>query len=519
MARTVLHALGDDRRAAAASKGASAPEVTTSHGIVEGRWHRGALFYGGIPYAAPPVGPLRFRPPEPASGWVGRRDGRSFGSDAVPQHVHAKWPLGNRRSVPSEDCLYLNVQTPSVAGRRPVMVWLHGGSFVDGSGSQFPFEGCKLARTGDVVVVTGNYRLGALGWLYLGHRDERFAESGNLGLLDQIALLEWVRDNIGEFGGDPGNVTIFGSSAGAMSLTTLLGVPAARGLFHRAIAQSGSGQGTIPRDDAMALADATLAELGLRRADDLVGVEPRALVGAAQAAAMRRALTDPPSLGRFLDFGPVVDGLVLHDEPIDAITDEDRRRVPVLVGTNRDECSFFTDQERDLTDEQLRHWLGSLVGEAAGHVYDVYRRAVVGSPADVRVAIDTDRRFRVPAVRLAERHVAAGGTAYLYRFDWCLRSSKWGACHSLEQPFVFDCLEPWLLGPYALLTGFRAPLELSGAMGEAWTRFAHGDEPAAAWLPDWPAYDGAATTMVLDRRPRPIDRLDAVRLAVWDDLL
>jgi len=391
--------------------------VETRRGRVRGVAEGGLAVFRGIPYARPPVGPRRFGPPEPAEAWTGTRDATRFGPSA-PQNGALIGPimsLGIGRT--GEDCLYLNVWTPAAdRRRRPVLVWIHGGAFLLGSGSQMLYDGATLARRGDVVVVTINYRLGAFGFLRLRDRfGQRLPATGNEGLLDQIAALTWVREEIEAFGGDPGQVTIFGESAGSMSCATLLGVPRAHGLFHRAILQSGGANFVWPREIATELSDHVLDELGVASpealqalaADRILEVQRRFfgdlllgddhVLGGLSAAGQRVAgamflglslarrrfgrLAEPLSRGlvdvlkrrgrrratapsdtmaplrrlrtQGLPFQPVVDGEVLPGDPLDAIGAGAARHVPLLIGTNRDESKLFAplDPEAATLDE------------------------------------------------------------------------------------------------------------------------------------------------------------------------
>ena len=373
--------------------------------------------FRGLPFARPPVGPLRFRPPEPPEPWSGVRDAARFGPSASQNGalVGPLMSLGISRT--GEDCLYLNVWTPAAdRGRRPVLVWIHGGAFVLGSGSQMLYDGATLARRGDVVVVTVNYRLGALGFLRLRDRfGERLPASGNEGLLDQVAALEWVRDEIAAFGGDPGSVTIFGESAGAMSCATLLGMPRARGLFHRAILQSGAANYLWPRATASRIADQVLTDLAVASPEDLRAAAPARLLAAQRRLFMDLMLGEHHVLGtlspagqrvagavflgltlarrRFggftapvarglldllrrrgrrrrapaapemaalralrtqgLPFQPVIDGDVIPRHPLAAIRDGAARGIPLLIGTNLDEARLFAplDPEASTLDE------------------------------------------------------------------------------------------------------------------------------------------------------------------------
>ena len=386
--------------------------VETRRGTVRGVAEDGLAVFRGLPFARPPVGPLRFRPPEPPEPWAGIRDATRFGPSAAQNGalIGPLMSLGIDRT--GEDCLYLNVWTPRAdRGRRPVLVWIHGGAFILGSGSQTLYDGATLARRGDVVVVTINYRLGALGFLRTQDRfGQRLPATGNEGLLDQIAALEWVRDEIEAFGGDPASVTIFGESAGAMSCAILLGLPRARGLFQRAILESGAANFLWPRDIASRLADQMLADLGISSPDDLHAAASTRLLAAQRrlfldlmlgeqhvlgalsptgqrvAGALFLGLTlarrrfgnvaSPLSRGlarmlrrrggrsgtaaprsaalralrtRGLPFQPVIDGDVIPRDPLAAIRDGAARDVPLLIGTNLDEARLFAPLDPEAT--------------------------------------------------------------------------------------------------------------------------------------------------------------------------
>jgi len=393
--------------------------VETRRGTLRGVAEPGLAVFRGIPFARPPIGPLRFMPPEPPASWTGARDASRFGS-AAPQNGALIGPvmsLGIGRT--SEDCLYLNVWTPGPdRRRRPVLVWIHGGAFVLGAGSQMLYDGASLARRGDVVVVTINYRMGAFGFLRLRDRfGSRLPATGNEGLLDQVAALEWVRDEIEAFGGDPSRITIFGESAGAMSCATLLGVPRARGLFQRAILQSGAANFVWPRETAALLADYFVDRLGALSPEALAGTPPEQILAVQRRCFMELFLGDGHVLGtlspvgqrvagaaflglalarrrlgsvaaplsrllvsllkrrrrdpapgdpmavvrtlraRGLPFQPVVDGEVLPRAPLDAVRDGAARDIPLLIGTNLDETKLFLplDPEASTLDEAALH--------------------------------------------------------------------------------------------------------------------------------------------------------------------
>jgi len=467
----------------------------TTSGKIAGREKNGVLLFAGVPFAAAPTGDRRFRAPEPHEGWSDVRDATRFGRVAV-QMGDSLSAIGAAPTPDwSEDCLFLNVQTPALDdARRPVMVWIHGGAFVNGTGAMPWYDGANFVRNGDVVVVSINYRLGALGWLELNHLDPAYATSGNNGLLDQIAALRWVRDNIAGFGGDPADVTIFGESAGAMSVGTLLGTPAAAGLFAKAIAQSGAAANVSSVDGAVAVTEVFLKKLGGGGLEALLSAEPQRLLDAQQAVSQAMVSGGIPSArtsASGLPFGPVIDGAVLPRHPIDAIADGASSSVPLLTGTTRDEWNLFGLMDRvvDDTDWLIRR-LRRFV-EQPEPVVAAYRAARPAATHDeLFKGIMTDRMFRLPAIRMAEaqvRHQPANTFMYLFEFASTAFDGRLGSCHALEIPFVFDNLSrPGV----ELLTGPEPPGTVAGAMHAAWIAFARTGSPVHDGLPAWPAYDG-----------------------------
>jgi len=475
----------------------------TTTGKIAGRDKDGLLLFAGVPFAAAPVEELRFKAPQPHGGWAGVRDATRFGAVSV-QTGDSLAAIGPAPAPEwSEDCLFLNVQTPALDdARRPVMVWIHGGAFVNGTGAIPWYDGANFVRHGDVVVVSINYRLGALGWLELGLLDEEYATSGNNGLLDQIAALRWVGDNIAGFGGDPGNVTIFGESAGAMSVSTLLGTPSAAGLFAKAIAQSGAAHNVTPMDDAAAVAEAFVAELGGGDIEALRTADPDRLLAAQQAvseAMVAGRLPRRSSSAAGLPFGPVIDGTVLARHPVEAIRDGSASSVPLLTGTNRDEWNLFGLMDRHVDDvDTLVRRLGRFVDRPEALV-EAYRTARPGDDFDgLFKAVMTDRVFRLPAIRMAEAQSAYQPEhTFLYLFEYASTAfdGRLGSCHALEIPFVFDNLHR---AGTELLTGPEPPQSVATAMHSAWIAFARTGSPAVDALPDWPAYDeGDRATMVV----------------------
>ena len=498
----------------------SGTTTRVGQGELRGSEHDGVVRFAGIPYTAPVSGAGRFRPPEPRDPWAGVRDATATGPIAPQQDFMAAM-LGTEPERQDEDCLFLNVFTPAVDdGRRPVLVWIHGGAFILGSGSQAGYDGAALARRGDVVVVTVNYRLGSLGYLHLADHDPALDRSGNLGVLDQIAALEWVRDNIAAFGGDPGNVTIFGESAGGMSVGTLLGTPAARGLFHKAIPQSGAAHNASTAGHAAAMAQQLMDAAGVADVAGLRSMDPQALIEA-QAQLVLRPFGDPDGQstagpGVRLPFQPVVDGVVLEETPLDAVAAGSAAAVPVLVGTCRDEWRLFQFMDQgEVDDEVLEQRLDKVLGDGAAAAA-VYRAALPGASAQDRLgAAITDLAFRQPAIRLAEALVANGSPTFSYLFTWesPAMGGILGSCHALEVPFVFGNVAGDGLG---MLVGDAPPTGLVDVMQESWLAFARTGDPSNDVVGAWPAYDTVTrSTMELREAPAVVDDPESERRELW----
>ena len=487
--------------------------VESRRGKLRGRLSNGVTTFQGVPYAAPPFGVNRLRPPRAVEPWDGVRDALTFG----PKSPQVAYPAGIAEALAElvgagENCLTLNVWTPDLGtAGQPVMVWIPGGMFeFHATGATAFYDGSRFARDG-VVCVTINYRVGAEGFLYLGDG------VANLGLLDQIAALEWVQENIAAFGGDPGKVTIFGESAGAMSVATLLTMPRAKGLFRRAIVQSGNTPSVTSA--------ATAARIGRRLAEKL-GVAPsreaiaaispeRVLQAQAQLRDDLLACPDPAFWGEvalsYLPWAPTVDGETIPASPLDRVRAGAAADIDLLVGSNREETRLFllSDGSIDRITEE------TLVGMAAAYGLpaeglSAYRAAHPGASAgDLFSTIQTDWYWRVPAVRLADAHASnAHAATYMYEFAW--RSpqmgGRLGAAHSVEIPFVFDTLG---LGTEPML-GRDPPQPLADAMHRAWVAFAVSGDCV------WPKYDPARrATMRFDTTSEVVNDPLALELALW----
>jgi para-nitrobenzyl esterase len=490
--------------------------ATTTNGKVEGREKEGVVLFAGIPYAAPPVGELRFKAPRPHEPWEGVRAALRFGP-AAPQLQGEG--LTDRMPVRwDEDCLTLNVSTPAAdGGQRPVLVWIHGGAYRTGQSGIPWYNGARFAANGDIVVVSFNYRLGTLGFAHLARFGDEYATSGLNGTLDQVAALEWVRDNIAAFGGDPDNVTVAGESAGAMSVGTLLGLPQAAGLFRKAILQSGAAHGMLPLEAAEKVTDLFCEALGARSAADLLAAPAQDILEAQAKvdADLGRGAGLVNKLGvAALPFSPVVDGSVLPLSPFEAIQRGAAAGVPVLAGTNRDETTLFGYGNID--EERLRKLAVRLGGDE--EMIAAYRATRPdASASDILTAITTDHMFRIPAIRLAEARAAHGAKTWMYLFAWESRAfnGRLKATHALEIPFAFDNLDK--TGVDVFLGDGPKPQHVADAMHAAWTSFIRTGDPNCEAVPRWPAYDlERRATLVFNDVSEVVDDPAGAERRLWD---
>ena len=495
----------------------------TAAGVLQGREEAGVWVFRGVPYArvAGPDG--RWRAAQPVAPWAGSRDASLWGPIAPQTPPVPGFSLAHDPTQSDEDCLNLNVWTPGLDDRRrPVMVWLHGGGFTTGAGSSGLFDGARLAAKG-AVVVTVNYRLGALGLLaHPGLGPDHDSGSGNWSLRDQVDALRWVQENIAAFGGDAANVTLFGESAGAMSIADLLAAPSASGLFHRAVLQSGPPATASPQwAKRRAERLASHLDVGVDAMASLRHMPAQRLVEATQ----RVAAEAPTEGGLPLALLPVVDGVMLERPPGDQIMAGAAAPVPLLLGTTRDECALFTTADHgvaDVDDVRIVHRLEALVGPAGGDIVDAYRRArrqrgEAVSGRDLWSAVTTDYVFRLPLQALATAHAKYQEQTFSYLFTWesPFLNGMFGSCHGLDIPFVFGTVHD--ASVQAFTGGGPLADELSEKMQHAWLAFARDGDPSCDAVGSWPTYDPVRRpTMIfgpeggVEDDPRRPERL------IWD---
>lgn len=502
-------------------------QVEISSGRISGLVREGCTEYRGIPYAAPAEGAARFLGPQPVTPWSGVRAADRFATATWQE----KNPLMGVDDI-GDDCLAVNLWVPEGEGPFPVMVWFHGGGYLAGSPSQLLYNGERLARSQRVIVVNAAYRLGAWGFGWFADIAPSLEAQGNLGLRDQIAALEWVQTNIAAFGGDPGAVTVFGESAGAFSVATLLAAPDASGLFQRAILQSGAGDMVLAPEDASAVAERLVAGLPGEgsAADKLRHASARDMVRAQRDAVkcvVRRGLREAtPQFG--MTFLPVIDAGLLPYRPVDAIAAGSARDKQIMAGTCRDEWHLFQyappfnggvgmDRLKALDGAEIRRRFERALPGHGDTAFALYNQQVTPHPQrcalDTFSAMETDRLFRVPTRRLLDAQVAAGGRAWGFEFTWDTTAFgiPLGACHVSDVPFVFGITDT----PVGqLFTGGGAEAaELSARVQRAWGDFARSGEPG------WENWSSGALAQHFGRETGQGPLLDAPLEAFWAQVI
>lgn len=443
--------------------------VSTTKGKVKGKKEGTYTVWKGIPYAKPPVNELRFKAPVPMEEWDSVLDTTHFGPNALQNRNEVMDFLAESELSNSEDCLYLNIYSPNnIDTLKPVLFWIHGGAFINGSGSDY--DGSSFAANGDVVVVTFNYRLNIFGFLHLGEINREFEDSGNCGILDQMAALKWVNENISAFGGDPNNITIFGESAGAMSVATLLAAPEAKGYFHKAILQSGAGRNTITSDRATRVARNLLEHLHIKEneLEKITSISTEELLEASKHAP-------------FMELAPVIDGKHLPITPEEAIKRGNVKDIPIMIGTNRDEIQLFTLFDKRWKFPTVEN-MNSILKEIFGKPKPVLSCLSMIRPAFLKkwyVKLATWAVFTYPAIRLAELQ-SPYNQVWMYRFDReSQRHKELKAGHAIEIEYVWNSV-----GEFT-----NEDQVLADKMHKSWVQFAYNGNPNHELIPNWNPYD------------------------------
>ncbi|MHA2006848.1 MAG: carboxylesterase/lipase family protein [Promethearchaeota archaeon] len=485
--------------------------VETSYGKIQGYIEKGIKIFKGIPYTSPPVGDLRFKPPIPPERWNDVRNTTDY-SPICPQPSNEKEKFGQDEA----NCLTLNIWTPEIDNeKRPVMFWIHGGGFEGGSSTSVSFDGLPLSLRGNVVIITINYRLGALGYLYIPDM------TANVGQLDQIAALQWVHDNVYLFGGDPKNVTIFGESAGGTAVITLLAMPDAKGLFHRAIAQSTFSfnttyhkEGSDNFSSMLKINPGDIQSLQKAPIDEIIKTQISFMV-------------ENKLKGRDNPFSPVVDGKTLLEKPLTAIQNGIANGIPLLIGTTRDEMKFMEEKLNpnltEITSEELVKRIKDYLNDEqfAEELINTYINEREGifptEPLDILGDFQTDYYFRIFSIRVAEAQSRHQKNTFMYLFTWLSpwMDGKLGSCHGLEIPFAFGALDKPGMDVFCG-KGEDADV-LSEKMMDAWIAFAHSGDPNNKNILEWPSYDSVnRSTMILDKEPKIVNDPFGKEREVWE---
>lgn len=507
--------------------------VDTAQGQVRGSRAGATQRWLGIPYATPPVGALRFRAPQAPHSWEGVRDALEFGSVA-PQEQTKLIPIPSGLTI-SEDCLSLNIWAPEGAAtdgrKRPVMVWVHGGAYFIGFSAQPVYKGQALAESGDVIVVTLNYRLGAVGFLdFRSFGDDNHVFDANLGLRDIIAALQWVKANIANFGGDADQVTLFGESAGGGCVTTLMTSPLARGLFHRAIAESSPATSIYGPERTAEIAASYLELMGIDPSEAKTKLRELSAeeLASKTTAHLDKVATTWPGL---VAFAPAIDGEVITDYPHNIFRAGQQMRIPLIIGTNKDEAALFKLMKSPLmpiTPPSLHSMFDRVAAESPELVGAEQRitSAYPGYPKQAAcMQISRDAGFRMPCTWVAEAHSRVAPT-WMYRFDQAPRLFRLlgiGASHGTELPYVFGTLPPKVTkkNPGFMLGGLRSARVISTRMQAHWAAFGRTGNPETDDHPAWPTYNESTRSTLLINRADSIsnDPDGSIRQAWGDEIL
>jgi len=485
----------------------SSPIAETAFGKIRGEERQGIKIFKGVPYGASTAGQNRFMPPANPTPWSGVRDALHYGPSTPQTDPNS----GRTRagSLPeSEDCLVLNIWTPALKDgrKRPVLFWCHGGGFVSGSGSSPGTDGANLARRGDVVVVTINHRLNVLGFTYLAEfGGSDFAESGDVGMLDIVHALGWVRDNIEQFGGDPNTVMIFGQSGGGRKVGTLLAMPSAKGLFHRAIIESGPTIKLVERDQAIRVAGMLLAKLNVDKSHvrELQKMPIERIMGAYFAVVKDMGGEDQMTQG----FSPTVDGSAVPRHPFYPTASPISADVPLMLGSTRTEMTLLSDETAFSLDEAgMRSRVKNLIGTDSEAVIETYRKVnPEATPSDLFFLIASDYRYGAPIMKIAERRAALGkGPVHLYYFTWAtpVDGGRLKSPHTIEIPFAFDNVQI----SRQLTGGGADAMALADKASDTWIAFARTGDPNTSKLPHWPPFNPKERpTMVINNQSKIVD--------------
>ncbi|MFX0012495.1 MAG: carboxylesterase/lipase family protein [Candidatus Hermodarchaeota archaeon] len=487
--------------------------IELKNGKISGYIQDNLHIFKGIPYAEPPIGDLRFSAPRPKKPWNEILDTTKFGPCAYQGYTALEEVTGKLQPE-SEDCLTLNVWTPGLDNKkRPVMFWIHGGAFIMGGSRSPTYDGAPLAQRGDVVIVTINYRLGALGYLYIP------GETANVGELDQILALKWVHENIIKFGGDPDNVTIFGESAGAYSVITLAAMPSANGLFKRIIAQS---MPTINPKVSKKTSKDLMRAVGLNTSDieGLRKIAPEKIISA------QNEITKGNALG----FRPLIDGESIPLHPLSVFKEGKCKNIDLMMGTNLNEAKLFTSLDPSTSkidnEKTIMLYLGSMGidSEKARNIIETYKNARQGilsnEPKELLDAIATDLMFRVATLQILEAQSNYQPNTYNYLFTWKTSAvhGTLGSCHALELPFVFNTFEE--PGMKALVGNATGTEVICETMMDAWLSFAHSGNPNHNGIPNWPSYDNKnRATMLFGKEIKIANAFYEKERAVWEGIL